>query len=103
MLNNVRKMAASGYCTSPNNIWNLPGVVMYAAGAGIMEPQDARMLDINVDEHGVRLVRSIWNDGKFQRLEIGLEFSTVEAYLQWVAVNGAPSLPGLPAYNNSWD
>lgn len=100
---NVQAMVNAGYCVSPNNIYSLPGCIMYAAGPGIMEPVKATLLDINVHDNGVSLVYSRWNDGKFVGLETTESFASVAEYLAWVAENGKPSEPGLPAFYNSWD
>lgn len=100
---NVAEMVEAGYCISPNNIWSLPGVVMYAAGPGVMEPLNTCLMDINVSAEGVALVVSRWRDGKFVGLDRVNEFPDARAYLEWVAIHGKKSLPGLPPYSNSWD
>ena len=109
MTPNVALMVQAGYVTSPNNIWNTEGVEMYAGGPGIMEPKPHARLEVWVTDAHIRVIRfdaSPRADGSgyldFTPVVVN-EFPTVGEYLSWVAVNGGPSEPGLPAYSNSWD
>ena len=95
---NVSAMVKAGYVVSPNNIWGRGGVGMYPSGPGIM--QAPQCIETRVYPDGSQYAVELWHDW---RDECHGKFATVDDYLAWVAENGRESLPGLPAFSNSWD
>ena len=101
---NFKVMRAAGFVASPNNIWSLTGVGMYAGSPGIMTWKDSGLkADIRVTDAGVYVFKPVYADGKFQYLACLASYRSAAEFLAHVAAHGSPNEPGLPAFSNSWD
>jgi hypothetical protein len=100
---NIKKLVAAGYVVSPSNIYNLPGVRMYAKGPGTKEP--ITNMELWVTEDKIRIVARATNchTGEFVGMLAIFTFATVKSYLEWIDKHGVVSEPGLSSFSNSWD
>jgi hypothetical protein len=88
-------LAAAGFVRCPNvrDRW-------YAGGPGIMEP--TYPLEIRAHDDTVELVANPHGRPTSDAVVL-LRFAVVEDLLGFLREHGRPSLPGLPAFSNSWD
>lgn len=99
----VKAMVAAGYVVSPNNIYGLPGVLMYAGGPGIREFGD--MLEVQVLSDRIRVFKSKLAGEAYGRCSY-LDTITVAVFdsvAAFLAAADKISEPGLPAYAQGWD
>ena len=101
---NFKAMLAAGFVASPNNIWEQPGVAVYAGSSGIPTWKDSGLkADIQVTADSVYVFKPRFENGRFMELERLATFASAAEFLAYVAAVGTPSEPGLPAFSNSWD
>lgn len=95
-----KAMVKAGYCVSPNNIYGLPGVIMYPAGPLVRCPE--RLLEIQVDKT-IRVFRQEGSGEPYTKdfkwsLKTVAEFTDIVSFLAWCP---CISEGGQPA--NVWD
>lgn len=93
--NLIHAMFNQGYCVSPNNIYGLNGVVMYAMGPGVWEPLSS--LIINVADK--IYIRTYKDEGK----GVIAEFNTPGEFVEWCKINGRISEGGCFVDQGIWD
>lgn len=100
------ELRAHGYVRCPNNIYSMPGQFWYAGGPGLPEPSGLND-EIYVHEDKVSILRHRfvgvpYVKGHYEHDTVA-EFNSAAELAEWCKVNGRISLPGLPAFSNSWD
>jgi hypothetical protein len=101
----IADLRKQGYWRCPNNIHSLPGSVWYAGGPGIPEPSSGCEVYLHDGKIAIikhRFVGVPYQRGHYEQDTLAT-FDTVDQLIEWCKVNGRLSLPGLPAFSNSWD
>jgi hypothetical protein len=102
----IADLRKQGYFRCPNNIHSVPGSVWCAGGPGIPEPPDD-LSEVYLHEGKISIIKHRFVGVPYKRGHYEQDtlesFDTVAQYIEWCNVNGKLSLPGLPAFSNSWD
>ena len=100
-------LADAGYCRSPNvpiACLLIDDQQWYPAGPGIPEPLAG--CDVHVNESRIAVVRPHYGDHSDRSrytAECVAQFGEVSQLIEWCREHGRISMPGLPAFSNSWD
>ncbi|WP_372809039.1 hypothetical protein [Pontiella sp.] len=91
-----KKARADGYVKSPNNIYGLPGIGVYAGGPN--RPELAWAWEIRIEDifdHPIAVYVEHWKDGKIQPRPVVMHrFVTWPAFMAYCRKNGQLSRPG---------
>lgn len=102
----IQEMQKRGYVVSPNNIFGLPGVLMYANGQGLWTVPD--FMEIQVLNDRIRVFKT-QRFGECYTRKTYLDtitvavFDRVEDFFSWCETHGKRSEPALPAFAQGMD
>lgn len=102
----VQAMVSAHYVISPNNIFGLPGHLMYAGGPGIWTVADD--LEVQVLQDRIRVFKAKFFGTPYSRQSYWdtstvAVFGDVPAFLKWCEANGKLSEPGIAAHPQNYD
>ena len=102
----VNEMQQRGYCVSPNNIYSLPGVLMYANGEGLWTVQDCHEIQVLPDRIRV-FFQKLFGEAYSRRTHLDTVtvavFDKVDDFFTWCEQYGKRSEPALPPYAQGMD